>query len=120
MSKVHILERNGSGNDFSAVAHFAVPAGSNQAGVPWKTAYLASYNDTIPVSRLIVGSGPGKITSGEANQITNGDLIEIPFTFSDDGSADKAALATTYADRAIDEFKADFALRFKFYGQTFA
>ena len=48
MAKIHILDRVGTGNDFNAIAHFAVPTGNNAVSVPWKTAYLASFGSSAP------------------------------------------------------------------------
>jgi hypothetical protein len=127
MSKVHILDSTG-GDTFRAVAHLATPTGSNSVSVPcnavsvpWKTCYLAAFGSGAPTSALLVGNGAGKISQSEMNSISSGDLIEIPFLYGDDPSLDatgRTALIDLLAQRAIDEFKANFAVRFKYYGYT--
>lgn len=120
----HILEQISPGS-FSAVAHIPMPAGTNSVGTTWKDCYLASFagqTPSSPVSRLPVGNGAGKISQSESNQIASGDVIEIPFVFSDDPMAvsvgDKDALIATYKDRAVADFRMEFVEKFKYYGYT--
>jgi hypothetical protein len=120
MSKVHVLERSG-GDNYNCVAHFAVPVGNNSVNVPWKTAYLGSFGASAPSSVLLVGNGAGKISQSEANDITAGNLIEIPFSFGDDPTMtdpQRQALINLLADRAIADFQTSFAARYKYYGYT--
>lgn len=122
MPKFHVLDAPG-GNpvNTTAVAHVAMPTGNNDAGTSWQTCYLASFGASSPATRLMVGNGPGKISQQEATDISQGNLIEIPFIFSDSPLAplaDRQALLTTLGQRAIDEYQALFFARFKLYGYT--
>jgi hypothetical protein len=122
MPKYHVLDAAG-GNpvNTAAVAHVTMPTGNNDADTPWKTCYLASFGTGAPATRLVVGNSPGKISQQEANQITSGDLLEIPFIFSDTPTAplgDRQALLSTLGQRAIDEYLTLFSARFKLYGYT--
>jgi len=115
VAKYHVLDSG------AAVAHFAMPSGNNDAGTPWKTCYLASFGANSPTTRLMVGNGTGQIQQQEANQIGSGDLIELLFNFSDDPTLtlqQRQALLSTLGQRAIDEYTAQFASRFRLYGYT--
>jgi hypothetical protein len=126
MAKIHILDQISPGG-FNAVAHFLTPAGNNSVNVAWKTCYLASFGSSTPTS-LLPSSGnnnpaPGKIGNTELNQITAGDVVEVPFIYSEEPgrawtTAERQANMDVMADRAIDDFKAAFVIRFKFYGYT--
>jgi hypothetical protein len=121
MPSVHILSSSDP-DVYNAVAHFAMVVGNNSAGVPWKTCYLASFNGNTPTSLLkVIGNGAGQITQQELNTIQSGDVIEVRFTFGDDTSLDatgRLALIDTYAARAVNDFKTNFAANFKYYGLT--
>lgn len=128
MSRVHVLDNSG-GNNFNAVTHVAVPTGNNSVGVPWKTCWLASLGAVPPSSMLLTTTlqggnatnDPGKITSGEADSIRAGDLMEFQFQFTDEPQSTQAArdanidaVALSVVTNRLNEFKD----RFKFYGYT--
>jgi len=136
MARAHVLDRAGTGNDFNAVAHYAITAipgtlyangtaaGANNAvGVSWKTCHLASFGAQTPTSSLpSTGNNnpaPGKISNAELTQIQAGDLVELYFMFSDDPSTDQTARLATLdmlATRHIDEHRRAFVHRFQYYG----
>ena len=124
MASVHTLTAGGPPGQetYNAVAHFAMPTGSNLIGVPWKTCYVASFQGRPITSQLkVVGNGAGQITQQELNQITSGDIIELPFTFGFDPGltdAEKMTVIDGYAARSIDEFKSGFTQTFRYYGLT--
>jgi hypothetical protein len=127
MSKIHVLGQ--SNNVIDCVAHFAMSAGNNTAGVPWKTAYLATFGTGAPTSILPTSGNnnpaPGKIGNAELSQIVSGDLIEITFQAGLE-AADLASQAATdaklniFADRAIAKKQTEFAETYKYYGYTVA
>lgn len=127
MAKIHIMDQVSPGA-FNAVAHFLMPPGSNLVGVLWKTCYLGSFGAGTPTS-VLPSSGnnnpaPGKIGNTELNQIVAGDMVEVgPFLYSEDPTrplsvAERQANMDVMADRAINEFKAAFTIRFQYYGYT--
>ena len=75
MANLHILTRDGL--EFRVVAHVAVAAGSNSAGVPWRTAILLSKLST-GLSVLPDGDGSaGTIDATEKANLASGALIEV-------------------------------------------
>jgi len=75
MSALHILDQDNG--QFRCVAHQAVPAGSNVAGVTWKTVILGA---GLNVTSMTEGTLPGQISAAEKAQITEGDIVEAAFT----------------------------------------
>jgi len=75
MSALHILDQDNG--QFRCVAHQAVPAGSNVAGVTWKTVILGA---GLNVTSMIEGALPGQISTAEKAQIVAGDVVEAAFT----------------------------------------
>jgi hypothetical protein len=128
MPKIHVLgaPNPNTPSVIDCVAHFAMVAGNNSAGVPWKTCYLASFGTGAPTSALPTSgnnnAAPGKIGNSELTQITSGDLIEIPFQvgLEPEDAANPNPKLNLLADRAIAQFQSDFAAKYKYFGYTVA
>lgn len=119
MSKLHIMNGDG-GNRFTAICHAPTPAGNNAAGVSWA---VAIRNGVKPVSIMTEGNAAGQIATAEANQVANGDVIEVSFQFDDDPTwndvtrnAQITAIANDAVTRSVNEVQA----RLKYFGKVVA
>jgi hypothetical protein len=116
MARFHILDQNNP-NLYEVVVHSPTPAGNNSVGNPWATCIK---NSLSPVSRLPVGNGPGLIASAEANQVSNGTVIETTFQWQDDvtwNDTQRTADLNLRADLAIAEVVANYQSKFKYFGR---
>lgn len=119
MARMHILEQS-QPNLYNVIVHAPTPAGNNQAGIAWSTAIV---NAGLARTALTTGNGPGQITAAEANQVTNGTVIEATFQWGDDPTwtnAERLADLNTRATQAVDEVLANYAARLRQYGRTVA
>lgn len=114
MSKLHVL--GGSGDEFLVVVHGPTPAGNNSAGFAWSTLLVnAKRNTTI----MTTGSGPGQITTAEANSIAGGTVIEGVFGFTDDPTmpaADRNALLDLIATQTLALHQSRLSQELKWWG----
>lgn len=119
MAKVHVLEGSGaSPGTFRVIVHVATPVGNNSAGTSWATALV---NTKRNFTRMVVGVGPGQITTAERDQVVAGTMMEGEFTVGDDitfTGPQRAAYLDTMADRFIVDMQADAALELKYFGAT--
>lgn len=93
MARYHILGRSGL-NRYTVVVHSPTPAGNNQAGVSWATVLVNSGKAALG-SELIVGSGPGRISNAENNQIIAGTVFESKMDWEDPVPGQTGAAANT-------------------------
>jgi len=74
VANITVLERD-TGNRWRVVMHFPVPSSNNSAGVPWRTALVAS--DIGGTTILPDGDGTGgTITATDKARIQSGALLE--------------------------------------------
>lgn len=111
MSRLHILARG------QCVLHEPVPVGNNAAGVPWRTALVASGMGGTSI--LSTGANPWQNTTEEAAQIASGEVLEISFTVEL-----KPGMSTAERNAAMDaqianlsrEKQAEIAQALRFFG----
>lgn len=120
MSSVHVLD--GDGHSYRVVAHFAMPAGNNSAGVAWKAAALAAGLTGTTV--LPTGNGPGQIDSAELAQVQAGDVAEIVVSvLPESGGTNNATRQATVSAQiavAVADAQADWQRRLRYYGMEIA
>lgn len=121
MADIHVL--NLVGQQARLVYHFAVPAGNNSAGIPWKTALARSKTvvsagvATPPSSVLPTGDGTGgTITSQELASIQSGDIAEVVF-LEKARPATVAEMNKMYAKRKAN-WLAEASDTLRYYGAT--
>lgn len=83
MSKVHVLAGDGDGHIYNLVIHIPVPAGNNDAGLPWRTCLVNS--GLGGVTALKTGTGPGQITAAELAQVASGEVYETTASINTQG-----------------------------------
>lgn len=119
MSRLHILQQN-SFNNFDVVVHAPTPAGNNSAGVAWSDALK---NSGLAVSSMVVGNGPGQITTAENNNVVGGTVIEARFVWGNNPAwtqAERNADLALRANQAVQSVLADYQQRLAFFGLTVA
>lgn len=117
MSTLHVLENTGQPNLYRIILHQATPAGNNSAGVTWVSA-LANFGVK---TRMLIGTGPGQITSAEAADVAAGITLEGEFFFQDnpaDNAAARNAALDAHATRYLAELQAAIAVKLKWFGAT--
>lgn len=118
MSRIHVMESSGL-NNYRIVVHAPTPNGNNSAAVSWVTALANSGQGT----QLPVGSGPGQISTSEANQVAAGQVIEASGSFTDDpawNNAQRTAALVAEATKLVTEAQAELQKRLKFFGHEVA
>lgn len=119
MSRLHVMQANGV-NQYDVVVHSPTPAGNNPAGVSWATVLVNSGEIT---SSLPTGSGGGRISVAEANQIAAGAVFETRFSWTDNPAwtnQERLADLNTRAAQAVAEAVAEFQKTMKFFGYEVA
>jgi hypothetical protein len=107
-------------NQYEVVVHSPRPAGNNAAGRSWTEVLVNSGSN---VSSLPVGSGGGRISNAENNQIIAGDVFETRFSWGDDPSwtnAERQADLNIRAAQAVEQAVAEFQRRMRFFGHEVA
>lgn len=113
MSNIHITTIDG--NEVTAVLHFAIPATSNAAAVPWQTIAARVFGTTS----LPAGDGTaGTISSAEAASITSGAIVEQVQTFKIGTSNPTGAQMDAAHAAAQTTFLAALQARYNRYGTT--
>jgi hypothetical protein len=116
MSSIHVIE--GSNNVYRVVVHATTPAGNNAAGTPWATAIKnAGRAKTV----MQIGSGAGQILQSEANEITNGAIMEGVFRWEDNPAwtnAERIADIDLRAQQLIADMQSRYQDELKFFGYT--
>jgi len=113
MSALHILDQ--SNGQFRCVAHQAVPAGSNTAGVTWKNVLLGA---GLNVTSMTEGMLPGQISTAEKAQIVAGDVVEAAFTIPlHSGGTDNAKI-DAYALSEFNNWVANVADKYAYFGKV--
>lgn len=78
MSAIHIL--GGDGRDqYTAVVHLTVPNTNNLVGVNHRTAIINSGIGGTSIMTVTTGAAPGRISTTEMTDITNGVIYEVVF-----------------------------------------
>lgn len=122
MANLHILLRDPAGSDIAAVAHVAVPVGTNSAGVSWQTAVVRSGKGGTTV--LPDGDGTaGTIAAAEKASIVAGSLIEVPLTLRPQSILTGGQTAiNAYLDAQFSAVSTDalarLQIQLQFYGAT--
>lgn len=114
MADYILLEQSEKNNQVRIVVHSSVPAGSNQAGVTWKDALVASTDTTssVPASLL---------PAGRQTLLDNGDLYEWEFSFEDDANESPATRLTDLEAEITARESAELdrmGNRLRYYGHT--
>ena len=110
MSKVHILTGD-EGDNYTAVIHFDVPAGNNQAGLSWKAALIADGKNVTVLTN---------IEAPELAAIQTGDVCEFVASIrkvESSGGGD-AAIGAIVDDLIVEE-KKRLSRKYRHYGRTF-
>lgn len=119
MSRLHVMQANGI-NQYDVVVHSPTPAGNNAAGRTWTEVLI---NSGLNVSTLPVGSGGGRISNAENNQIIAGTVFETRFSWGDDptwNNATRQADLNTRAAQAVEAAVAEFQKQMRFFGHEVA
>lgn len=119
MSRLHVMQSNGT-DQYDVVVHSPTPGGNNSAGVAWSAVLV---NSGMNVSSLPVGTGGGRISTAESNQIIAGTVMETRFSWGDNPAwtnPERSADLNTRAVQAVTGALEDFQRRMKFFGHEVA
>lgn len=122
MANLHVLNFGSQG--YKVVVHVAVPAGNNQAGVPWQTALINSKCCGAGSSIMTSGDGTnGTISATELSQVQAGAVYEeVIEADADNVSGMTAQARSAYLDSLVTEATARVQARLqrhlKFFGAT--
>ena len=113
--KFYVLEQSIKNNRVEIAIHADVSTGSNAASKPWQDIIKE-----LRVADELVGvSSVTWLTNAEMNKLNNGALFELLFTFEDDANladSERIANLTAAVGVRVNEFAAEFANRFRYYG----
>lgn len=114
MADYVLLEQSELNNQVRIVVHSTVPTGSNQAGMTWKDALVASVDTTSRVPAAL-------LPAGRQTALDAGDLYEWELSFEDDANKTPAnrlaALEAEIASRESAELQR-MANRLRYYGHV--